>query len=43
MERILLPSVVKERFDLVSWDPRGTGSSRPLDCVDDCWLESEKL
>jgi pimeloyl-ACP methyl ester carboxylesterase len=34
-----LPGVVKDRFDLVSWDPRGTGSSRPLDCVDDAYLD----
>ena len=34
-----LPDVVKERFDLVSWDPRGTGSSRPVDCVDDSYLD----
>ena len=30
-----LPPVVRHRFDLVSFDPRGTGSSRPVDCVDD--------
>ena len=34
-----LPDVVKDRFDLVSWDPRGTGSSRPIDCVDDAYLD----
>lgn len=30
-----LPDVVRQRFDVVSFDPRGTGSSRPIDCVDD--------
>ena len=30
---------MKERFDLVSWDPRGTGDSRPVDCVDDAYLD----
>jgi pimeloyl-ACP methyl ester carboxylesterase len=34
-----LPDVVTERFDLVSWDPRGTGASRPVDCVDDSVLD----
>jgi pimeloyl-ACP methyl ester carboxylesterase len=34
-----LPAVVQERFDLVSWDPRGTGTSRPVDCVDDAFLD----
>jgi pimeloyl-ACP methyl ester carboxylesterase len=24
-----------ERFDVVSWDPRGTGMSSPIDCIDD--------
>jgi len=26
---------VLERFDIVGWDPRGTGRSAPVDCVDD--------
>ena len=34
-----MPDVVKQRFDLVSWDPRGTGDSRPIDCVDDEFLD----
>lgn len=34
-----LPLEVRERFDLVSFDPRGTGSSRPIDCVDDATFE----
>ena len=33
------PQVVQDRFDVVSWDPRGTGSSRPIDCVDDAYLD----
>lgn len=24
-----------DRFDIVSWDPRGTGQSAPVDCIDD--------
>jgi pimeloyl-ACP methyl ester carboxylesterase len=34
-----LPDVVRARFDVVSFDPRGTGASRPLDCVDDALLD----
>ncbi len=34
------PDELRERFDIVSWDPRGTGSSRPIDCVDDTVLDS---
>jgi pimeloyl-ACP methyl ester carboxylesterase len=34
-----LPEVLKQRFDLVSWDPRGTGDSRAVDCVDDDYLD----
>jgi pimeloyl-ACP methyl ester carboxylesterase len=30
-----LPTAVRRRFDLVSFDPRGSGRSRPVDCVDD--------
>lgn len=30
-----LPAAVRDRFDLVSFDPRGTGASRPIACVDD--------
>jgi len=29
------PATVRQRFDLVSFDPRGTGQSRPISCVDD--------
>lgn len=34
-----LPEAVQARYDLVSWDPRGTGGSRVVDCVDDAFLE----
>ncbi len=34
-----LPAVIRERFDLVSFDPRGTGHSRPIDCVDDATFD----
>jgi len=34
-----LPAVVRARFDVVSFDPRGTGASRPVDCVDDAFLD----
>ena len=34
-----LPETVRDRFDVVSFDPRGTGASRPIDCVDDGVLD----
>ncbi len=34
-----LPQTVRDRFDVVSFDPRGTGASRPIDCVDDALLD----
>jgi pimeloyl-ACP methyl ester carboxylesterase len=34
-----LPVAVRQRFDLVSFDPRGSGRSRPVDCVDDTTFE----
>ena len=34
-----LPQPVRARFDVVSFDPRGTGASRPIDCVDDAVLD----
>jgi pimeloyl-ACP methyl ester carboxylesterase len=34
-----LPAVVRARFDVVSFDPRGTGASRPVRCVDDAVLD----
>ena len=30
-----VPLAIRKRFDLVSFDPRGTGKSRAVDCVDD--------
>jgi pimeloyl-ACP methyl ester carboxylesterase len=27
-----LPQSITDRFDIVGWDPRGTGSSSPVDC-----------
>ncbi len=27
-----LPSSITDRFDIVGWDPRGTGASSPVDC-----------
>ena len=29
------PQDVRDRFDIVAWDPRGTGGSAPVDCVAD--------
>lgn len=34
-----VPQTVLDRFDLVSFDPRGVGASRPVDCVDDAVLD----
>ena len=34
-----LPQTVRDRFDVVAFDPRGTGASRPIDCVDDAFLD----
>lgn len=37
-----LPEGLSDRFDLVSWDPRGTGRSERLDCTTDAeWLEAD--
>ena len=30
-----IPAAVRARFDIVSFDPRGTGASKPIDCIDD--------
>jgi len=30
-----IPAEIRDRFDVVSFDPRGTGGSRALDCIDD--------
>ena len=29
------PAEIRDRFDIVSFDPRGTGGTRPIDCIDD--------
>ena len=29
------PAEIRDRFDIVSFDPRGTGLTRPIDCIDD--------
>jgi pimeloyl-ACP methyl ester carboxylesterase len=34
-----IPASVRARYDLVSFDPRGTGKSRPVECVDDATEE----
>jgi pimeloyl-ACP methyl ester carboxylesterase len=34
-----LPAELRTRFDIVTFDPRGTGASRPIDCVDDAFLD----
>jgi pimeloyl-ACP methyl ester carboxylesterase len=37
-----LPDGLDERFDIVSWDPRGTGGTNRIDCTtDDEWLEPD--
>ena len=28
-----VPPEIRSRYDLVSFDPRGTGSSRPVECI----------
>ena len=35
-----LPATIQDRFDLVSFDPRGTGRSRPIACVDDATYDA---
>jgi pimeloyl-ACP methyl ester carboxylesterase len=34
-----MPAEVKDAFDIVGFDPRGTGKSMPVDCVDDAFLD----
>lgn len=37
-----LPDGLAERFDVVSWDPRGTGGENRVDCTtDEQWLEPD--
>lgn len=35
----MAPEAIRSEFDLVTFDPRGTGDSRPIDCVDDATFE----
>ena len=37
--RQLLPNGILDRFDTVSFDPRGVGESAPVDCLDDAELD----
>ncbi|HVF05690.1 MAG TPA: alpha/beta hydrolase [Frankiaceae bacterium] len=37
--RQLLPGEILNRFDVVSFDPRGVGESAPVDCLDDGQLD----
>jgi len=39
----LFPADVKARFDIISWDPRGIGSSSPVQCYDSQDAEGEAL
>jgi pimeloyl-ACP methyl ester carboxylesterase len=32
---LMMPEELQERFDLVSWDPRGVGESTPVRCITD--------
>ena len=36
----LLPAGVRDRFDVVSFDPRGVGESSPVDCLNDAELDA---
>ena len=37
----LFPAAVRERFDIVSWDPRGVGASTPVKCFAPPQAENE--
>ena len=39
----LIPEGLDQRFDLVSWDPRGTGGSSPVECTTTEQLEAPGL
>jgi pimeloyl-ACP methyl ester carboxylesterase len=36
-----MPKEIRQRFDVVSFDPRGTGTSRPVACVPDATYDAE--
>lgn len=36
-----LPPVLNERFDLVSWDPRGVAASSPVRCLEDARKDAQ--
>ncbi|WP_328807562.1 alpha/beta hydrolase [Nonomuraea antri] len=38
--RLLFGDEVRERFDIVGFDPRGVGGSAPIDCLDDAELDA---
>lgn len=38
---VMVPDELKERFDLVSWDPRGVGESSPVRCLTDDQKEAQ--
>lgn len=38
--QVLLPQEVRDRFDTVSFDPRGVGESAPVDCIGDRQLDA---
>ncbi len=37
--RSVVPTSISSRFDLVTWDPRGTGRSAPVDCLTDAEMD----
>ncbi len=37
--RSLLPQEIRDRFDVVSFDPRGVGETAPVDCLNDAELD----
>jgi pimeloyl-ACP methyl ester carboxylesterase len=35
-----LPSIIRERFDIIGWDPRGVGSTLPIKCLGPSGMEA---